>query len=353
MGKITRVGVVRWDACGDLTTFFGASAYRTLRNPKYRGRLPFYTRFSAADALSEFDFPTDPAEYADEETRLAANAGADYFMFCYYPNTPFYKVDYGKNVGLSTIAPYLYRLNAGMNAYKKLPDKHGVKWCAIIGVSRLDGGDYEKLADDFGSDDYEKIDGRPLVYVFTRDEEEDYAAKIRRAARKRGFDPFVVAMYNAGKDEGFDAVGSYAVGGAPCENYAANYLDWWKEHHRKRLDTGNPVIPAVAMGWDPRPRIDAPVVWYGYPEGEYEELGECDILDQTEAARKLLCDNPAASVGHATFFAWNEFEEGGWICPTVAVDENGDPVNDKSGKIVINDDKLRAFAAAVKVLKGE
>ena len=71
MSKITRVGVVRWDACGDITTFFGASAYRTLRNPKYRGRLPFYTRFSGADELSGFDFPTDPAEYADEETRLA------------------------------------------------------------------------------------------------------------------------------------------------------------------------------------------------------------------------------------------------------------------------------------------
>ena len=71
MSKITRVGVVRWDACGDLTTFFGASAYRTLRNPKYRGRLPFYTKFMGEGALSEFDFPTDPAEYADEETRLA------------------------------------------------------------------------------------------------------------------------------------------------------------------------------------------------------------------------------------------------------------------------------------------
>lgn len=222
-------------------------------------------------------------------------------MFCYYPNTPFYKVDYGKNVGLSTIAPYLYQLNAGINAYKNLPDKHGVKWCAIIGVSRLDDGDYEKLADDFGSDDYEKIDGRPLVYVFTRDEE-DYAAKIRQAAKKRGFAPFV--------------------------------------------------IPAIAMGWDPRPRIDAPVVWYGYPDGEYEELGEKEILDQAEAARKLPGDS-AASVGHATFFAWDEFEEGGWICPTVTVDENGEPVRDNFGKIVINDDKLRVFSAAVKVLKSE
>ena len=65
MSKITRVGVVRWDACGDLTTFFGANAYRTLRNPKYRGRLPFYTKFMGEGARAEFDFPTDPAEYAD------------------------------------------------------------------------------------------------------------------------------------------------------------------------------------------------------------------------------------------------------------------------------------------------
>lgn len=353
MGKITRVGVVRWDACGDLTTFFGASAYRTLRNPKYRGRLPFYTKFAGDGARAAFDFPTDSAEYADEETRLAASAGADYFMFCYYPNEPFYEVDYGKNVGLATIAPYLYQLNAGLDAYKDLPDKRGVKWCAIIGVSRLSESDYEKLAGEFGSDDYEKIDGRPLVYVFTRDEEEDYKARLTRAAKKRGFEPYFVAMYNASEADGFDAVGSYAVGGSPCENYAANYLGWWKEHHRKRLATGYPVIPAVAMGWDPRPRIDAPVVWYGYLEGEYEELSERNILDQAEEARKLLADNPAASIGHATFFAWDEFEEGGWICPTVTVDERGEPIRDEHGKVAINADKLRAFAAAVKVLKGE
>ncbi len=45
MSKNTGVGVGSHAVGGDLTTFFGASAYRTLRNPKYRGRLPFYTRF--------------------------------------------------------------------------------------------------------------------------------------------------------------------------------------------------------------------------------------------------------------------------------------------------------------------
>lgn len=246
MSKNTGVGVGSYAACGDLTTFFGASAYRTLRNPKYRGRLPFYTRFLDENAQSEFDFPSDPGQYAEEEARLAAQSGADYFMFCYYPSKPFYKVDYGKNVGLATIAPYLYELNAGMNAFKKLSDKHGMKWCAIIGASRLDECDYEELAADFGSADYEKIGDRPLVYVFTRDGE-DYLGKIRKAAAKRGFEPFVVAMYNAERDEGFDGVGSYAACGEPRENYAARYHEQWTSHHDKRLATGLPVVPCVGI----------------------------------------------------------------------------------------------------------
>lgn len=62
-------------------------------------------------------------------------------------------------------------------------------------------------------------------------------------------------------------VGSYAACGEPRENYAARYHEQWTSHHEKRLATGLPVVPCVAMGRNPQPRIDASVVWYGYPEG--------------------------------------------------------------------------------------
>lgn len=62
-------------------------------------------------------------------------------------------------------------------------------------------------------------------------------------------------------------VGSYAARGEPRENYAARYHEQWTSHHEKRLATGLPVVPCVAMDRNPQPRIDAPVVWYGYPEG--------------------------------------------------------------------------------------
>ena len=55
-------------------------------------------------------------------------------------------------------------------------------------------------------------------------------------------------------------VGSYAVGGEPRENYAARYHEQWTSHHEKRLATGLPVVPCVAMDRNPQPRIDAPVV---------------------------------------------------------------------------------------------
>lgn len=55
-------------------------------------------------------------------------------------------------------------------------------------------------------------------------------------------------------------VGSYAACGEPRENYAARYREQWTSHHEKRLATGLPVVPCVAMDRNPQPRIDAPVV---------------------------------------------------------------------------------------------
>lgn len=67
-------------------------------------------------------------------------------------------------------------------------------------------------------------------------------------------------MYNAERDEGFDGVGAYAACGEPRENYAARYREQWTSHHEKRLTTGLPVVPCVAMDRNPQPRTDAPVV---------------------------------------------------------------------------------------------
>ena len=41
-------------------------------------------------------------------------------------------------------------------------------------------------------------------------------------------------------------------------------------------------------------------------------------------------------------YAWNEHDEGGWICPTIAVDEEGRQIFDKNGNPLINRERIDA-----------
>ena len=47
-------------------------------------------------------------------------------------------------------------------------------------------------------------------------------------------------------------------------------------------------------------------------------------------------------------YAWNEHDEGGWCCPTIAVDAEGEPIYDADGNPVLNSTNLNALAKAIK-----
>ena len=86
-----------------------------------------------------------------------------------------------------------------------------------------------------------------------------------------------------------------------------------------RASNGLPIIPHFSMGWNPTPRIKHTVPWVTYPEGIYTPPATADELfaaanrlkSWTEEHRNLC------PTGHVLTFAWNEFEEGAWICPTL------------------------------------
>ena len=86
-----------------------------------------------------------------------------------------------------------------------------------------------------------------------------------------------------------------------------------------RASNGLPVIPHFSMGWNPTPRIKHTVPWVTYPDGIYappatvEELfAAANRLKSWAIEHRDLCPT-----GHVLTFAWNEFEEGAWICPTL------------------------------------
>jgi len=110
-----------------------------------------------------------------------------------------------------------------------------------------------------------------------------------------------------------------------------------------RLNSGVPVVPHFAMGWNPEPRIVNPVPWCKYPALSYAPAATREeLLAGARELKAWIARNRTRCVpGHLLTFAWNEFEEGAWICPTLGRDGRPD--------FTLRD----AFAEAVKLWREE
>jgi hypothetical protein len=74
-------------------------------------------------------------------------------------------------------------------------------------------------------------------------------------------------------------------------------------------------------GWDRRPRVENPVPWEnfgGTMDKYYETATPEEVATHVHTAVKWTqrhaADCPAQAV---IIYAWNEFDEGGWLCPTL------------------------------------
>ncbi|MFI1092336.1 hypothetical protein [Streptomyces sp. NPDC020917] len=251
----------------------------------------------------------------DQEIHYAAAAGIDYWAFVYYPQEP---------------------LAQGRELYLSSAYKDDVNWCAIADGNFLSAFDANlaELASHFGETNYQKVlSGRPLVYFFSAPTA-DQVTKMRAKATEAGVpDPYIVVMGwtapSAGALKtavGADAVSRYATGagnGAAYSSLAASETAQWSDY----ATAAGQVVPTVTTGWDERPRYDYPVSW----EPDYSTFANSWAQQATpgEIATHLggavswsnthTANTPANTV---LIYAWNEFDEGGWICPTLAEIQN-------------------------------
>ena len=92
------------------------------------------------------------------------------------------------------------------------------------------------------------------------------------------------------------------------------------------------VVPTVTAGWDPRPREVRPPPWQGgkSPPGcNVSGVARCFVQDPTmpelrnhtrdvvEFALKNGGATGVARAGVVLVSAWNEYDEGHWICPSL------------------------------------
>jgi len=324
-----RIGVINWDCSVPAdTTYFGFHATKSLSPAQFRDRTPYYAEVTAENRI---EFPLRDQTSYDRELQYAIDAGIDYFAYCWYTDEVIDRNTIDTSNPAYTVDGMLHEITRMRKHHMTNALRDRIGLCAILICSHIySDGDMDRLAAAMEENCYEKINGRPLVYLFGGFHPE-YIPRLQKACEARGLPhPFAVFFNSGGAarpDTDYsvmDGVSNYACCGTNIDTYA-ELTAYLRRANDLRKNFGVSLVPQFTMGWDPTPRILHPVPWVSYPEARYaaqatrEEFlaGAADLADWIEENRDLLVPE------HILTFAWNEFEEGSWICPTWTPD--GEP----------------------------
>lgn len=304
------VGTIRWDAWtgGAITE----QVERTLGPGKYHDRLPWF-----AEVVDGGTVRIDGGRQAvmDREIEFAAAAGLDYWAFLIYPKDN--------------------SMSVALGQYLKSSKRKQIRFCLIL-HNTLNASDErwpmerDRAVALLKEPGYQSVlDDRPLVYAFKGGVFPfDRFGEFLDAAKKQGLNPYCVYMgwrpgsdYRQVKDNGFDAVSAYARSDsqASFSKFAeAVEKDYWEA----AAEVSAPYIPLVTTGWDKRPRQDNPVSWekgHDYHRQKVfpsrAEPGE--IAEHLRNGMSFVTKHPDICKANAVIiYAWNEYDEGGWLAPT-------------------------------------
>lgn len=253
----------------------------------------------------------------DQEIAYAYDAGIDYFAFNKY-GADFYSY----NLYKSSTSPY----------------KSKVKFTYITGVS-TPNSDLDYIALDFQRSDYQKIaGGRPLLYVDYNNYEMSSATADAYLASMRSYfqnnypsvgNPYLVVLCYGCQSEisNADAFSQYTTEpGGKYGDFSFEYISTSQRNGWQSVANSKNVVPWISVGYDRRPRIDFTVDWERdstcNAQHQYNHWGETASLQQITneiiAAKNFITNNPSKTPANTMLiYAWNEHDEGGWICPTI------------------------------------
>jgi hypothetical protein len=295
----------------------------TLGPNHWHDRMPFFGVETGADSVTIQG--NDPSIMA-EEIEQAVAGDLDYWAFVAYP--PDYGMTHGLDLYLAAGASDLGFALLLQGSWLAYPDD--ADWADQV----------ERYVGLFGDPRYVRIaGGRPLVFLFdaasmwgtSRFPDSDAAAQafmdLGTASLAAGAgEPYLVFMgWDPAADAstatslGFHALSAYAVGGgtsegAPYESLRAQARATWEA----QAATGLGVVPVLGAGWDPRPRIETPIFGEGIYADQYFEMPEPSALGAhvVEGLGWVDAHPDAAPARAVILYAWNEHDEGGWLCPT-------------------------------------
>ena len=344
MHEKKRIGVVNWDCSLPPDTFFGSYMAKTLSFKKWRNRTPYY-----ADILSEDNICCHyrTAEEYDRELEYAIKAKIDYFAYVWHTDNKNLKYD-PANPG-SVTQPHAWTQDYARKLHQKSALAEKIKLCAILIYGHpYNENDYYNLAEAMKAPYYEKVGNRPIVYLFGG-YRVDFINIIRQFPEKYGTEnPYIVFMDTGllsedGTYSKADGVTAYACANEKSIDKYSQLIDSLISQNEDRKKYNINIIPQFSVGWDPTPRIETKVPWISYTDFGYAK--RATPLEIEEGAKRLADwieqNKDLIKSSHIMCFAWNEFEEGAYICPTY---------NDDGS---INDERIAAFANVVSILNKE
>ncbi len=332
--KPFRIGAINWDCAVPEDTYFGFHSAKSLSPKQFRYRTPYYAHIESDSKIS-YTYKTQ--EEFDEELKYAIEAGIDYFAYTWYTEEKLDRDD---------LEGKLHEITYGRNMHLKSALKDKIKLCAMFVCSHIHtDNDLEKLAAIMKESYYEKVDGRPLVYLFGG-YRVDYIERLNALCQKHSLPkPYIVFLNNGVESEDgdyskADAVSAYTCGAERITTHA-QLCDQLEKANEKRKEFGIDTVPLFTTGWDPKPRILNPVPWVSYPDVDYAAVAtDEELLDSANRLCTWIQNNQnVTKTRHILTFAWNEFEEGGFICPTY--NEDG----------TINDQRVKTFKEISELFK--
>ena len=299
------IGAVRWDWWTDnfeCTT-------KWLAPNKWHYKAPFFAVETGENSL---ELKGSTQEVFDKELEYANYAGIDYFAFDWYR---------GEGV--------LWNGVYGRTLFKSSTKKGKVKMAYILEATSL-GGEFnsqtlKNICTDFGRDDYQKINGRPLFFYMTypplTPSQVDIINKTYSDIYPNSPLPYIVNAIQVGEQE---AQMNNRTGIASWSQYTG-YSQQGDINMRERFKRAEvKLIPTLTVGWDTRPIAEQPCSWYQNAphEKEYRLTGQ-DLKNHLIDTINFVKANPTTCEANTILcYAWNENAEGGYIVPTLVPGTN-------------------------------
>lgn len=317
------LGAIRWDAWFGPRDAVGRAVEASLAPAQWRDRLPFF-----AELLPDgVRLDGSSQEIIDREIGYAVAAGLDYWAFVLYPpESP---------------------LSLGLERYLASRRRGDLRFCAVTECGRWhDPAFAARVAALVQERGYQTVlDGRALVYLGFVTEQALGGFDSGLKGVRKVLDRFQDALAGAGSPRaylvlmdpnpqtakahaealGCDAISSYAVGWYQGSIEYPEFAATVERHWDDCRATGMPTVPIAMTGWDRRPRVENPVPWETWQEpgkglAHYVQAGTpAQIAAHVGRAVAWIDAHPdAAPARTALVYAWNEFDEGGWLAPTLA-----------------------------------